>query len=446
MPLEASLVAVNRALGSSSTPRGGASFYGSCAGLRLAWVEPPNRSSLRGGIYSRPVKVRNRAKPSAVWCDSDPELRIRVKLGATSMPLAASRSAPQTVTSGVERLALVVSSVAMGLAAACGEASSTPSVGNGGGPVAGAPDVTAAGASSAGAAAGGTTNGVGSTLGGSGSEVSGGGGTPGNVSSGGVANGGAPGIPVPAGYELVWHDEFDVDGPPNPANWMFEAGFVRNEEAQWYQPDNARVQGGMLSIEARRERLDNPKYTGKGDWKTTRRYAEYTSSSMHTRGLQAWQYGRFEMRGRIPTLAGLWPAWWTLGVTGEWPSNGEVDVMEFYQGKVLANVACGTSTRYEAKWDSQTKQVSTLGADWSTQFHVWRMDWDARQIALYLDDQEMNTATLATMLNPDGTSPFQQKAYMLVNLALGGMNGGDPSGTVFPQRYEVDYIRVYQRP
>jgi beta-glucanase (GH16 family) len=198
-------------------------------------------------------------------------------------------------------------------------------------------------------------------------------------------------------------------------------------------------------IEARKERVQNPNYTGSGDWKTTRQYAEYTSSSMNTSGLQSWQYGRFEMRGRIPTKAGMWPAWWTLGVSGEWPSNGEVDIMEFYQAKVLANVACGTSTRYSAKWDSLTKQLSTLGADWPSQFHTWRMDWDDQQIVLYMDDQEMNTATLASMLNADGTSPFKQKEYMLLNVAIGGMNGGDPSGTTFPQRFEVDYVRVFQK-
>ena len=381
---------------------------------------------------------------------------------------AASRAALLAATIGVERVALFVGGAAVCFATACGEGTPSQFVGNGGGGSVASqqPHETATGGQSAGSTAGGsgaTTSGFGGTgaasgFGGTGAAIGGAsgasagasamGGAAGNVSRGGAPSGGggASQIAVPAGYELVWHDEFDVDGPPNPASWKFETGFVRNEEAQWYQPGNAGVQGGMLVIEARRERVENPKYTGKGDWKTTRQYAEYTSSSMHSNGLQAWQYGRFEMRARIPTSAGMWPAWWTLGVSGEWPSNGEIDVMEFYQGRVLANVACGTSTRYTAKWDSETKQVSTLGANWATQFHVWRMDWDARQIVLYLDDQTMNTTTLASMLNPDGTSPFQQKAYMLVNLALGGMNGGDPSSTAFPQRYEVDYIRVFQKP
>jgi beta-glucanase (GH16 family) len=312
------------------------------------------------------------------------------------------------------------------------------------------------GSANGGMMSGGSANG-GMMSGGSanGGMMSGGSASGGMMSSGSGGSGGGAGSPmggsggsdvvVPNGYKLVWHDEFDVDGAPNPNNWKFEKGFVRNEEAQWYQSDNARVEAGLLVIEARKQRVQNPNYTGTGDWKTTRQYAEYTSSSMHTSGLQSFQYGRFEMRARIPTAAGMWPAWWTLGVSGEWPSNGEIDIMEYYAGKVLANVACGTSTRWQAKWDSATKQLSALGSGWSSQFHVWRMDWDEQNIVLYLDDQQMNTTALSSMLNADGSSPFKQKAYMLVNLAIGGNNGGDPSSAAFPQRYEVDYIRVFQK-
>jgi beta-glucanase (GH16 family) len=252
---------------------------------------------------------------------------------------------------------------------------------------------------------------------------------------------------VPRGYKLVWSDEFDVDGRPNTANWRYENGFVRNEEDQWYQPDNATVQGGVLVIEARREQKLNPNYqAGSTDWKRNRQYAEYTSSSLITSGLRSWQYGRFEMRGRIDTRAGMWPAWWTLGNSGEWPSNGEIDIMEFYNGRVLANVACGTSTRYTAKWDSVTKAISSFNdPQWSSKFHVWRMDWDDTKIDLYLDDALMNTSNLSDMLNADGTSPFKQPAYMILNLAIGGQNGGDPTNTTFPARYEIDYVRVFQK-
>ena len=290
---------------------------------------------------------------------------------------------------------------------------------------------------------GGMSGGAPNASGKSGTGGAGGSSGTGTTNSGGSA--GAGDSSVPAGYTLVWHDEFDVDGPPNPKNWKFETGFVRNEEDQWYQTANATVADGLLVIEARKERVQNPNYTGSGDWKTSRQYAEYTSSSIDTSGLQSWQYGRFELRARVPTVSGMWPAWWTLGVSGEWPSNGEIDIMEYYGGNVHANVACGTSTRWQAKWDSATKSLSSLGANWSSDFHVWRMDWDDQTITLSLDDQTLNTTALSSMLNPDGSSPFKQKAYMLVNLALGGSNGGSLDATTFPQRYEVDYVRVFQK-
>ena len=275
----------------------------------------------------------------------------------------------------------------------------------------------------------------------------GGGGAAAGGSGGSAGTNGTGGITVPAGYKLVWSDEFDVDGRPSSANWKYEHGFVRNEEAQWYQPDNATVSGGLLIIEARREQKANPNYmAGSTDWKRNRQYAEYTSTSMITSGLHSWQFGRFEMRGRIDTRSGMWPAWWTLGDSGEWPSNGEIDIMEFYRGNVLANVACGTSTRYQAKWDSVSKPISSFNdAQWSSKFHVWRMDWDDTKIDLYLDDVLMNTSNLADMLNPNGMSPFRQPDYMILNLAIGGQNGGDPANTTFPARFEVDYVRVFQK-
>ena len=188
------------------------------------------------------------------------------------------------------------------------------------------------------------------------------------------------------------------------------------------------MKGGLLIIEGRKEQVANPNYSASGsDWKTTRQYADYTSTSMPTSGLQSWQYGRFEMRARIPTSAGMWPAWWTLGVSGEWPSNGEIDIMEYYKGNVLANVACGTATRWTAKWDSSTKAISSLGSGWSSSFHIWRMDWDDVNISLYLDDTLMNAVPLSSMLNSDGTSPFKQKVYMILNLAIGGDNNVSPA-------------------
>jgi len=331
-----------------------------------------------------------------------------------------------------------------------GASGATGTAGTGGsGGAAGSTATAGTGGGAAGRGGGGGAAGRGGSGGGAaGAAGRGGTGGVGGGTTGGTGGGnGTGGITVPAGYRLVWSDEFDVDGRPSTANWRYEQGFVRNEEDQWYQQDNARVEGGVLIIEGRREQKANPNYqAGSSDWKRNRQYAEYTSSSLNTSGLHSWQFGRFEMRGRIETRAGLWPAWWTLGNSGEWPSNGEIDIMEFYNGRILANVACGTSTRYEAKWDSVTKTITSFNdPTWSSKFHVWRMDWDDTKIDLYVDDVLMNTTNLADMLNPNGQSPFRQPHYMLVNLAIGGLNGGDPSGTPFPTRYEVDYVRVFQR-
>jgi beta-glucanase (GH16 family) len=237
---------------------------------------------------------------------------------------------------------------------------------------------------------------------------------------------------------------------------------VRNQELQWYQPENAFCENGMLIIEARRERKQNPGYTPGGDNRRgNREYAEYTSASVTTRGLHSWLYGRFEMRARIDTRPGLWPAFWTLGVQGRWPRNGEIDIMEYYQGVILANVAWGSKQPWTAKWSNGKKPFTEFGdPDWSKKFHVWRMDWDDKNIKLYVDDQLLNSTDLKDTVNEDeeakkgsqvqnaalgDPNPFHQPQYVILNLAIGGTSGGDPSGTEFPARFEVDYVRVYQR-
>lgn len=236
------------------------------------------------------------------------------------------------------------------------------------------------------------------------------------------------------GYRLVWADEFNRDGKPDPATWKHEIGFVRNQELQWYQTDNAWCENGKLIIEARKETKPNS--------------IRYTSSSIKTAGLQSWQYGRFVMRGKIDVSAGLWPAWWTLGVAGEWPANGEIDIMEYYAGKILANIAVGTSKKHTAEWHSQTRSIKDLGGpEWASKFHSWRMDWTEKSISLFVDDVMLISVPMEKLFNKDGSPihPFKQPHYMLLNLALGGMNGGDPGDTRFPKRFEVDYVRVYQQ-
>lgn len=251
------------------------------------------------------------------------------------------------------------------------------------------------------------------------------------------------------GYHLVWADEFNKDGAPDTANWLFEKGFVRNEEQQWYQPANAWCSKGLLVLEARRETVPNPAYAaGSKDWRKNRATAAYTAACLQTKGLHSWKYGRFEMRGRIDTESGLWPAWWTLGETGEWPANGEIDIMEFYRGKLLANIASGTAQPYKALWHSNRFSLDSLGGkQWAAAFHTWRMDWDETAIALYVDNILLNKVPLAQLVNQDGSgiNPFMQPHFMLLDLAIGGMNGGDPGHTTMPQHFEVDYVRVYQK-
>ena len=254
---------------------------------------------------------------------------------------------------------------------------------------------------------------------------------------------------VSEGYQLAWADEFDKEGRPDPANWTYETGFVRNEELQLYQPENARCEGGMLIIEGRRERKENPSYEPGGrSWRRNRQYAEYTSASVTTKGLHSWQYGRFVMRGRIDTRAGLWPAFWTLGVEGRWPGSGEIDIMEYYRGMLLANVAWLSGDGREPEWDDTRKPITEFADPaWSSKFHVWRMDWDESSIRLYVDDELLNEVDLAKTFNKDadGKNPLRQPHYIILNLAIGGGSGGDPSETEFPAKFEVDYVRVYQK-
>src|SRR6266446_8637810 len=255
--------------------------------------------------------------------------------------------------------------------------------------------------------------------------------------------------PQSEGWQLVWADEFDKDGPPDPRNWTNETGFVRAKEYQWYQSDDARCQNGLLIIEGRFERKPNPSYElDSKDWRKKREYADYTSASLTTKGLHSWQYGRFEMRGRIDTRPGLWPAFWTLGVQGEWPNRGEVDIMEYYRGLLMANAAWSSKTNGVPEWSTVRTPIGDLhDPDWSHKFHVWRMDWDEISIRLFVDDRLLNTIDVAKTFNGDleGKNPFRQPHFLILNLAIGGKNGGDPSQTAFPARFEVDYVRVYQR-
>ena len=258
-------------------------------------------------------------------------------------------------------------------------------------------------------------------------------------------------------WQLVWSDEFETDGRPDPATWNYEQGFVRNHEAQWYQEQNAWQADGLLVIEARREyNRPNPTYqAGSQRWNRQRKTIDYTSACLTTAGKRTFLYGRLEVSARIPIASGSWPAIWTLGYGLPWPSCGEIDMMEFYRingvPHILANVAWGNDRHSEAVWNSQKipyRHFTKRDPLWHQSFHVWRMDWDSLSIRLYLDDELLNEVPLATTVNGsigNYTNPFNSPQYILLNLALGGDNGGPIDDAALPLRYEIDYVRLYQK-
>ena len=282
------------------------------------------------------------------------------------------------------------------------------------------------------------------------------------------------------GMKLVWNDEFNGTGAPDPDKWNPEQGFKRNNELQWYQGDNAECKNGTLVITGKVERVKNPNYNPNStDWRKNREYAEYTSTSLVMKNF-VFRQGRVIVRAKIPTAMGSWPAIWSTGrevseVDGssnsscwEWPLGGEIDMLEYYvrSGKqsILANACWGSNKRWEATWDSFAKPLDDFLANnrnWKEQFHIWRMDWDNESIRLYLDDELLNEIPLSNTVNGSGglndfykgswRNPFRDEGnegykmgqQMFLNLAIGA-NGGTPDETAFPLEYLVDYVRIYQ--
>ena len=247
-------------------------------------------------------------------------------------------------------------------------------------------------------------------------------------------------------YSLEWSDEFNGSGAVDSSQWRFENGFVRNEELQWYQPDNAFQEDGNLVIEGRRQTFANPDYVaGSNDWRNNRGFVNYTSASLITK--KRWKYSKIVVRAKVTNHAGTWPAIWTLGASCEWPSNGEVDIMENYGGNILANFAWGTNTRWSPTWDSSTHPVSSLGSNWADDYHLWEMDWDENRMSIYVDGVLLNDRPIGNTINGSaacgGQNPFKQPHELLLNLALGGSQGGNVGNLTFPTRYLVDYVRVY---
>lgn len=257
-------------------------------------------------------------------------------------------------------------------------------------------------------------------------------------------------------YKLVWRDEFDTDGPPNPAYWVFEEGFVRNHELQWYQMPNAWCRNGVLTLTARKEERPNPNYNTKSSkWGDQRPNINYTSASITTKGKVEFLFGRVEVRARIPATQGSWPAIWLKGSKYPWPSCGEIDMMEYYRYKgtpsLLSNVCWGGDNN-QSRWNTQAypfTQFTAKDPTWADKFHIWRMDWDKQYIRLYLDDKLLNETPLAKTINAPTSAgandnPFETPMFILLNLAMGS-SGGTIDEATLPVNYDIDYVRVYQK-
>ena len=241
-------------------------------------------------------------------------------------------------------------------------------------------------------------------------------------------------------YELVWSDEFDKNGAPNPDKWDYDVGGHGwgNNELQYYtRGENVEVKDGLLIIEARKEKKGN---------------RDYSSTRLVTRNKGDWLYGKFEIRAKIPKGLGTWPAIWMLPtdwVYGSWPASGEIDIMEhvgYDQGKLHASVHTQTFHHSIGTQKTATTQVPDISED----FHTYTLIWLPDKIQIAVDDTVYYTyQPTQYVAQPTYKEwPFDQRHHLLLNIAFGG-NWGGARGIdehVLPQQMLVDYVRVYQSP
>ncbi len=236
-------------------------------------------------------------------------------------------------------------------------------------------------------------------------------------------------------WKLVWEDNFDTDGLPNGNNWDYEVGYIRNEEKQYYtkeRSENARVEDGNLIIEARND-----------DWNDN----EITSASLHTYGKKSILYGRVEVRAKLPTGLGTWPAIWMLGNSirngTNWPDCGEIDIME--------NVGYDPNTIHvNVHTKAYNHMIQTNKGDKVTNvkpyddFHVYAIEWFEDRIDFYLDDNKI--FVFKNEYSGYEKWPFDKPHYLILNFAVGGAWGGvnGVNYSIFPQKYFIDYVRVYE--
>jgi beta-glucanase (GH16 family) len=241
-------------------------------------------------------------------------------------------------------------------------------------------------------------------------------------------------VPDRPGWKLVWSDEFDKDGAPDPKKWTYEEGFVRNRELQYYTVDrreNARVEKGNLVIEGRKEK-----------YKT----AEYTAASLTTLKSASWTYGRIEVRAKIPKGRGTWPALWTLGTNMKdvgWPKCGEIDILETvgFDPDGIHTTIHTEAYNHQKKTQKGRRTEHPKPYD---AFHLYAIEWTKQKIDFFYDEEKI--FTFENEGKGEAAWPFDKPQYLLLNFAIGGEWGGQKGvdDTIFPQQYLIDYVRVYE--
>jgi beta-glucanase (GH16 family) len=247
---------------------------------------------------------------------------------------------------------------------------------------------------------------------------------------------------TPIKKQLVWSDEFDYQGLPDSARWSYDAGDGcpevcgwGNNEQQYYtvrRLENARVEGGCLVIEARKEPTGTK---------------PYSSARIHSRHKGAWKYGRIEASAKLPVGRGVWPAIWMLPrdwAYGNWPRSGEIDIMEHVGYDPDTLVGTVHTERYNHLKGTQVGR-SIYNNSLSSRFHTYAVEWTPDKIDFYFDHQMYLSFPRKAEEGVDAW-PFDQPFYLIMNVAVGGNWGGkkgiDPA--VWPQQMLVDYVRVYQ--
>lgn len=241
-------------------------------------------------------------------------------------------------------------------------------------------------------------------------------------------------------YELVWADEFDVDGLPNADKWSYDVGDGcpnvcdwGNNELEYYTEnrlENARVENGNLIITAIKENFGTK---------------NYSSARLVTRGKGDWTYGRIEIRAELPSGKGTWPAIWMLPTDwsyGGWPDSGEIDIME-HVGYEADQIYGTVHTKAFNHSIGTQKGGDIVIIDCEEEFHVYAIEWSHSKIDFYVDEDKY-----FTFYKEGGSDrwPFDQRFHLILNIAVGGNWGGvqGVAKDIFPQELKVDYVRVYQ--